>query len=272
MRIAIIGGAGRVGSQIAYTLATSTLPIDVLQLYDIVPSINGEMLDLQHAMKALGKRLRVKSASLQDCRGADIVIFVAGLPLSKAGTLDRNALAKENARILRDTLDELVEPDTVYIIVTNPSDVMTYLAAKLVGDRHHVLGISTLTDTARMDGPGYLIGEHGGHMLVIGGEQSDAEKAKQAGLDVVKAKGGTWFAVASLVRRVVSAIVNNEKAALPISCSLRGEFGLSDVALSVPCVIGKEGIERIETINLTKEQRTVLDRAAQSVRAVLSTI
>lgn len=271
MRVAIIGGAGRVGSQIAYSLASSTIPIDRLQLYDIVDSVKGEALDLQHAMKALGKRLHVKAASLEECRGADVIVFVAGLPLSKAGTLDRNSLAKENGRILKDTLGKLDDGRSVFVIITNPVDVMTQLAAKLIGDRHRVLGISTLTDMSRMEGSGCLIGEHGGCMLPIGCE-ADTEQVKQAGLDVVKLKGGTWFTVASLARRVVSAIANDEKASIPLSCSLRGEFGYSDVALSVPCIVGKNGMERVEKLNLTKEQKAVLDKAAESVRAVLASI
>lgn len=272
MRVAIIGGAGRVGSQIAYALASSTLPIDRLQLYDVVDSVKGEVLDIQHAMKALGKRLHVNAVSLEECYGADIIVFVAGLPLSKAGTLDRNALARENSRILKETLGKLVEARSVYIIVTNPVDVMTQLTAKLVGDRHRVIGISTLTDMCRMEGQGYLMGEHGGNMFCVGNEQTSPAQIKEAGLDVVKLKGGTWFTVASLIRRVVSAIINDEKAMIPVSCSLRGEFGYSDVALSVPCVIGKSGVERVEKPNLTKEQRTTLDKAAESVRSVLSTI
>ena len=272
MRVAIIGGAGRVGSQIAYALASSTIPIDRLQLYDIVDSVKGEALDLQHAVKALGKRLHVKASSLEDCYGADVVVFVAGLPLSKAGTLDRNSLAKENAKILNESLGKLNDCSTIFIMITNPVDVMTQLAAKLVGDRHRVLGISTLTDMSRMEGPGYIIGEHSNNMLAIGNEEFNSGQVKQAGLDVVKLKGGTWFTVASLVRRVVSAIANDEKAVIPLSCSLRGEFGYSDVALSVPCIVGKNGIERVEKVNLTKEQKAVLDKAAESVRSVLSSI
>ena len=272
MRVAIIGGAGRVGSQIAYALASSTLPIDRLQLYDVVDSVKGEALDLQHAMKALGKHLRISATGLDDCRGADVIVFVAGLPLSKAGTLDRNSLAKENSKILTETFEKLKDARSIYIIITNPVDVMTQLAAKLVGDRRRVIGVSTLTDTCRMEGQGYLMGEHGGNMFCIGNEQTDPAQIKEAGLEVVKLKGGTWFTVASLIRRVVSAIINDEKVMLPVSCSLRGEFGYSDIALSVPCVIGKNGVEMVEKPNLTKEQRTILDKAAESVRSVLSTI
>ncbi|MFH0829660.1 MAG: hypothetical protein V1887_00670 [Candidatus Aenigmatarchaeota archaeon] len=272
MRIAVIGGAGRVGSQIAYALASSTIPIERLQLYDIVDGVKGEVMDLQHAARALGKRLHVKEASLEECRGADVIVFVAGLPLSKAGTMDRNSLARENGKILKDTLGRLDDGRSVFVIITNPVDVMTQFAVNLIRDRHRVLGISTLTDMSRMEGPGYIIGEHGKNMLAIGNEEFDDAQVKQAGLDVVKLKGGTWFTVASIVRRVVAAIVNDEKALIPLSCSLHGEFGYSDVALSVPCVVGKNGMERIEKVNLTKEQKAVMDRAAESVRSVLSSI
>ncbi len=271
MRIAIIGGAGRVGSQIAFSLASSTIPVEQLQLYDVVESVKGEAKDLQQAMRALGKKTRVRAAALEECSGADVVIFVAGLPLSKAGTLDRNQLAGENAKILQGTLGKLADPRTVYIIVTNPVDVMTYLAAKIIGDRHRVLGVSTLTDTVRLEGAGYLIGEHGGHMVHIGG-QEDIETVKQSGLEVVKLKGGTWFTVGSIIRRLVSAVANDERALLPVSCSLRGEFGFSDLALSVPCIVGRGGIMRVETVSLDKQQREVLQRAAESLRGVISSV
>lgn len=266
MKISVIGGAGRVGSQIAFRLAAEQLCKELL-LIDVVDSVFGEALDIQQAMTAEGKKVSVRaSKSAEDAKGSDIIIVAAGLPLSKAGTLDRSQLCAENAKILSEILLKIKFPNSVYAIISNPVDAMTWLAVKIIGDRKRVFGISTLTDTARLNtiSDGYLIGEHAGIMVPVD-SAVPPEKSKELGDQVIKSKSGSWFLISSIVAEVVAAIANDEKKQLPLSVLLDGEYGLKDVCLSVPAVLGRGVIEKIIEINLDAGQKEKLSAAADSV-------
>jgi len=276
MKISIIGGAGRVGSHIAFKLADEQL-CEKLLLVDIVDSVFGEALDIEQSQNlkdsAEGKKVSViASKNSEDAIGSDVVIVVAGLPLSKAGTLDRSQLCSENAKILSELLQKIKSEKTIYIIISNPVDVMTWLAAKIIGDKKRVFGVSTLTDTARLNtiSDGYLIGEHAGIMIPVGTDISQ-EKAKELGDQVIKSKGGTWFLISSIIAKVARAIVKDEKKQMPLSVLLEGEYGLKDVCLSVPVVLGKGGIEKIMEIDLNPEEKSKLIAAAESVRKGIDT-
>ena len=269
MKISIIGGAGRVGSNIAFSLLLQDIQIDELILYDIVDSVEGESLDLQQAALALNREIKILSTKIiQDCENSDIVVIAAGVSLSKAETLDRNLLLEKNISILKSILDNLQDNNkTIYIINTNPVDVITYFLNKKIKNRKKVIGISTITDTARMNtfSKGYLIGEHAGSMIPIEGE-ANIEKVKDLGSQVIKSKGGTWFLTPVGISNIIKSIVNNEKKQFPISILLEGEHDLKDTCLSIPCIIGREGIEEIIEINLNKDQKEILNKAASSIK------
>jgi len=270
MKISIIGGAGRVGAQIGFALTASELPVDEILLYDIVDSVEGEAMDLQQAAAAAGRKISISwTKNPAACKDSDIIIYVAGLPLSKAGTLNRRQLVGENAKILNGILDKVVptKKKAVWIVVSNPVDVITYLIAKRVGDKKRVLGISTTTDTARLRtiGDDYMMGEHGGTMFAVNGTAT-ALQISEMGERVVKLKGGSWHTVALVVRDIMVSILDDDKRIMPVSAVLNGEYGLKDVALGVPCMIGRDGIELINQIKLTAEQTAKLKEAAEAVR------
>jgi malate/lactate dehydrogenase len=267
MKVAIIGGAGRVGSATAYALLAAG--IDELILSDVDKRVLGEALDLQVAFP----RASVKgTTNNKDCNGSDIIIIVAGVSLGSAGTLDRNALTEQNAKIMTQLLGGIEDDGkAVYIVVTNPVDAMAFLVNEKIRDRTRVLGVSTITDSARMEPPaqGYLIGEHAGIMVPVGSGIDPGEVIKR-GSDVVAAKGGTWFTTATVILEIVRSITEDKKKQLPISVLLEGEYGLRDVCLSVPCIVCRKGIERIVEVDLEGEQSQVMKSAAASVRGCIA--
>ena len=248
MKVSIIGAAGRVGSSIAHALILTNSNITELVLKDIVDQIHGEAMDLQQAAIALGRKIKVVGTITDSTflHNSDLVIIAAGVPLSKVNSNDRNELLERNQAILNSIMVELPDNlNTKYIIVTNPVDVMAYHLSKLIGDRKRVLGVSTLMDTVRLNTitNGYLIGEHSGIMVAVGNDKEiDVNHVNKLGLDVVNNKGGTWFATSSVVASVANSILNDEQKQLPISVQLKGEYGLHDTCVSVPCTVGKGGI------------------------------
>jgi malate/lactate dehydrogenase len=272
MKISIIGGSGRIGSSVAYTLLLSDIKIDEIILEDIVDNVYGEELDLQQAAAGLNKKIKIKSTKdLKDCENSDIVIIAAGVPLSKEKTFDRYKTLEQNKKML-DFIFEIYKDNkkTIYLITTNPIDTITYLLNKKIKDKKRVIGISTITDTSRMNTitKGYMIGEHAGHMIPIEGKVS-SEEITELGNQVVKLKGGTWFTTPIGIMRIVKSIVNDEKKQFPISVLLNGEYGFDDVCLSVPCIIGKDGIEKIIEIDLNRNEKEILRNANESVKKAI---
>lgn len=258
MRVAIIGAAGRVGSVVGYNLLGSAQEI---LLADILDSVEGEALDLQHTAKLLGCNTHIKwTLNNADCKGYDLIIITAGLSLATAKTGDRNALWQKNRRIIRSIMECLGE--SIYIVTTNPVDAIATVMSEYCGQ---VLGVSTLTDTSRLQGGGYLIGEHAGAMALIDGDE-DISRAIANGRRVIAKKQGSWFATATAVAKVARAIIQDTKETIPVSVMLDGEYGIEGVCLSVPCVIGASGTEKILELDLTEEQKETLARAAANVR------
>lgn len=273
MNVTIIGGAGRVGSTIGYALLLSNPELTKLVLKDVIDKVHGEAMDLQQAALALGRKVKIEATTTSISGSSDLIIIAAGIPLSALGTNDRNQLLEKNRAILDNILREIPDDGKVkYIIITNPVDVMTHHLVKRIGDRQRVLGISTLTDSIRLNTfcNGYLIGEHSGKMIYIGNNESqpDLTRVTQLGLDVVNAKGGTWFTTGTIVVNVANAILLNQNREFPISTLLQGEYGLQDICLSVPCLVNQQGVT-IRRVPLTTQQQRELQEAAEKVRALL---
>jgi len=274
MKVSIIGAAGRVGSSIAHTLILTNPNITELVLKDIIDQIHGEAMDLQQAAIAIGREVKVIGTkdNLELLYNSDLVIIAAGIPLSKVSTNDRNDLLEKNKQILNSIMAGFPDNQkTKYIIITNPIDVMTYHLAEIIGDRKRVIGISTIIDTARMNmiTNGYLIGQHSGIMVPLGNEKEiNVNDVTNIGLDVVNNKGGSWFGTSSVVSFVANSILNDEQKQLPIAVQLKGEYGLSDTCLSVPCIVGKDGAT-IYQIELNESQKLKLQEAGESVKKLL---
>jgi len=289
MKVGFVG-AGRIGSTTAYTCI---LNMDVeIALVDIVEDLAvGEALDLNHAASALGKHLEIRGGSDYSLlKGSDVVVVSAGL--ARKPGMSRLDLATKNAGIIREIAKKIVEhaPESKIIVVTNPMDVMTYIMWKESGkQRNEVVGMGGLLDSSRLrsalyargvevrDGKAFIIGEHGDSMFVAKSIASTSvdwddalQETRKIAAEVIRRKGATIFGPAVCIYRMIRAIIEDTKEEVPASVVLQGEYGISDVSVGVPVILGKNGVERIVEYSLSEEELEALRNSAKILRERLA--
>ncbi|RCJ21135.1 malate dehydrogenase [Nostoc minutum NIES-26] len=297
-RVTIIG-AGRVGSTLAQRIAEKNLA-DVV-LLDILEGMpQGLALDLTEARGIeLHNRQIIGTNNYIDTSGSQIVVITAGIP-RKPG-MSRDDLLKTNAKIVVEAAKNAIahSPNAIFIVVTNPLDVMTYLAWQATGlPRDRIMGMAGVLDSARFetfialelgvlpaDVKAMVLGSHGDLMVplsryaTVNGipvtELLDAatierlvERTRNGGAEIVELMqtGGAFFAPASATSVMVESILLNQSRLLPVAVYLEGEYGLTDVVIGVPCRLGCGGIESVLELNLTDEETEALHTSAESVR------
>jgi L-lactate dehydrogenase len=304
-----IVGAGFVGSTTAYTLMLSGL-ISELVLIDVnTEKVEGEVMDLNHGMQFV-RPVRISTGKYSDSAGSDIVIITAGANQKPGET--RIDLVNKNTAIFKDIITEIVKynKDCILLVVTNPVDILTYVTYKISGfPKNKVIGSGTVLDTSRFR---YLLGEHIGidtrniHAYIIG-EHGDTEVAtwsltnvagipmdkfcedchkcngdlsrhqiyhdvKNAAYEIIQKKGATYYAVALAVRRIVEAIVRDENSILTVSSLMEGQYGISDICLSVPTIVNRNGIEKILDVPIEKSEKDSLHKSADSLKEIAKSI
>jgi L-lactate dehydrogenase len=308
-KIAIVG-AGHVGVTLAYACMIRGTGKSIA-LYDRnAARVQAEVLDLQHGLQFVPMATVTGSDDIAVCRGADVLVMtVGGLPRPGQTRLD---LATESVAICRDLLPPLIEvaPGAVVVIVTNPVDVVTYTALKILGlPRNQVLGSGTVLDSSRLRSliarhcgvavqnvHAYIAGEHGdseiplwssatvGAVPVLRWDDPDlpplttaerddiSRQVVQAGYQILRGKGYTNYAVALATARIIEAVLYDEHQVLSVSSLLTGYAGISDVCLSVPSVVNRTGVLRVLPVPLSEDERDGLHRSARAVRAVIDHI
>ncbi|WP_202925059.1 malate dehydrogenase [Myxacorys almedinensis] len=298
VRVSVIG-AGNVGSSLAQRLAEKDLA-DVVLLDVLSGRPQGLALDLMEA-RGVERHNReiIGTTDYADTANSSVVVITAGVP-RKPG-ISRDDLLLTNAKIVRDTVKGAIahSPNAVFIIVTNPLDVMTYLAWKTSGlPTHQIMGMAGVLDSARFqtfiamelnisasDIHATVLGGHGDLMVplprysTVSGipitelmDQATCDRliqrTRNGGAEIVELMqtGSAFFAPASSASLMVEAILHNQSRLLPVAAYLQGEYGLEDVFIGVPCRIGCQGIESILEMKLTDSERAALHRSAQSVR------
>jgi malate dehydrogenase len=276
-------GAGRVGSTSAYT-CIQHMDVEEIALVDIAEDLAvGEAMDLSHAAAAMDKYPKIVGGSnFSLLKGCDIIVVTAGI--ARKPGMTRLDLATKNASIIRDIAGKIMEnaPESKIIVITNPVDVMTYVMWKESGKpRNEVFGMGSLLDTSRLKERlhaagarnirrAFIIGEHGDSMFPaksmsdFDGEvnwDDVIQQTRDVAAEVIKRKGATFYGPAACVYRTVKAVVEDTKEVIPTSAVLQGEFGISDVALGVPAILGKDGIEKIIE-NLSDEEVDALRNSA----------
>ncbi len=303
-KVAIVG-AGAVGSTFAYALAQSGLADEIALIDANQEILKGQALDLGHG-QAFFPALHLHSGDARDYRDADVVVITAGGAQRKGES--RLDLVQRNVSIVAGVVDEVVEQGCqgVIVVVSNPVDVLTYVAVRRSGwPRGRVIGSGTVLDSARLrdllsrhcrvdvhNVHAYVIGEHGDSELVawslahIAGlpvdeycracrvcpdwpaERAEIEKSvRDSAYHVINYKGATWFAIGLALVRIVGAILRNHRSVLTVSTLLEGEYGLEDVCLSVPCVVSGDGVERVVEASLLPEERESLARSSTILRS-----
>ncbi|MBA3892270.1 MAG: malate dehydrogenase [Gemmatimonadales bacterium] len=300
-KVAVVG-AGNVGATAAQRLAEKNLARTVVMI-DVVEGVpQGKALDQWQSGPIEGFDGRIVGSNGYDpAAGADVVVVTAGI--ARKPGMSRDDLTKTNAGIVRSVSEQIarVAPDAIVVVVSNPLDVMCYVAMKTTGfPRERVLGMAGVLDTARyrmflaeamdlsaQDIQAMVLGGHGDTMVplvsytTVSGipvgqllEQSrlDAivERTRNGGAEIVGylKTGSAYYAPSAAAVEMVEAIALDRKRLLPCSAWLQGEFGLRDVFCGVPCKLGRRGLESIVDIRLTEQERTDLHKSAEAVRAM----
>ncbi len=298
-RIAIIG-AGHVGSTTAYALMLRALVREIVLIDSDAALAEAEAIDISDA-NALARPARIWAGDYGDAATARLAVITAGA--ATHGDESRLSVAGRSAVIVRTCVERLMAAgfDGILIVASNPVDVMAKVALVQSGlPAERVIGTGTLLDSSRLQQSlaarldvaprsieALVIGEHGDSEVAafstvrIGGlplnhfTPDDAQNiveladlVRTAGYRIIEGKGYTSFGVATAIVRICEAILRDERSALPISTLLTGEFGLSDVYLSLPCILGASGIERVLLPELTADEVSGLRLSAEVIRQV----
>lgn len=303
-----IVGAGAVGSTTAYA-ALLRGAAETVALYDVnADRVNAEVLDLQHGLQFFPPATVVGSSEPGIVSGSDVVIVTAGAKQRPGET--RTALAERSVEIMRDLMPQLVRyaPDAIYLMVSNPVDVITYAALRFTGlPRHQVIGSGTVLDSSRMRTliarhagvaaqhvHAYIVGEHGDSEIplwseaTIGGVRLQhwrgisgvggldesarsqiATEVVQAAYTVIAGKGATNYAIGLASMSIASAILRNEHRILPVSTLVQDVAGLEDVCLSLPCLVDARGASAPIDTPMSDPERAALLASAEALRAVI---
>jgi len=298
--ISIIG-TGKLGSAVALQVASREL--GDLRLIDIIQGLpQGEALDLGQMAAEQGADVDiVGSNDYKDIAGSDLVVVVGGL--GRKPGMTRLDLQEKNEDIIRGISERIVEyaPKSLVLMVTNPLDVMTYLAWKVTGfEAHRVFGQSGMLDTTRFkyfiakslrvstsSVQAVVIGEHGDSMVplprfsTVSGipitellTQSQVnelvEQTRKAAAEVIALKGATIYAPAHGVARMVESVIKDKKMVLCLTAYLNGEYGVKDVYVDVPAVLGSQGVERVIELKLSAEERAAFLKSVEVVKTAVA--
>jgi malate dehydrogenase len=296
-------GAGRIGAAIAHQLAMRSL-CDI-RLVDIIQGLpQGEALDITHMISEGGIDVDVSGSNdFKDLAGSELVVVSAGLPRKPGMT--RMDLLEKNSTIIRDVSAKIAEysPQTKVLMVTNPMDMMTYLASKVTKfPRERVFGMGGMLDVSRFKSvlaqklgvsraslQALVVGEHGETMIplprfstVNGNRVSDMmtkeaqaeaiDLTRKVAIQVIAQKGATVFAPTYCVSVMVDAILRDRKMVQPCSAYLEGEYGFKDLCIGVPVVLGTAGMERIIELPFDAEEKALFAKSAETLRAAISSL
>ncbi len=302
-RIAIIG-CGHVGSTSAYAILLRGLAEEIVILDKNREKLLGEVMDLQHSVP-LARPTRIWAGDYDDLTDADIVVIAAGAG-TKPGE-SRLELLNRNVSVTRKIVEEIVGAnfDGIILMTTNPVDILAQVAQEESGfPVSKVISSGTVLDTARLrtilgeklgiearSVHAYIIGEHGDSEIATWSTATIAgvslaeyaveydldydailKQVRRAAPEIVKHKGYTSVAIASSVVRICEAVLRNEKTVLPVSTLTTGQYGIEGVYLSLPCVVGRNGVEKVIEIPLNDAERRGLIESAEVLKKTLKKI
>ena len=297
-KVSIIG-AGMTGSTTAHWLAEREIA-DVV-LVDVVEGMpQGKALDLQEALPVIGKDVKITGSNDYDAtENSDIVVITAGLP-RKPG-MSRDDLLSANASIVRKAAEESIQrsPDAIFIVLTNPLDVMAYLTLKVAKvEPRRVVGQAGILDSARMRAfvsmetgvsveniHCYVLGGHGDDMVpltsasnvagiplnkMLSAErlESIVNRTRKGGGEIVGLlkTGSAYYAPAAAITQMVDAVLKDKHLVVPAAAYLQGQYGLNDIFFGVPTQLGHKGVERVLEYELNDEEKAALQKSAQGVK------
>lgn len=300
-RKVVLVGTGMVGMSFAFAALNQHL-FDELVLIDVNKErAIGEAMDLNHSLAFSGTNMNIYAGNYYDTADADIVVISAGVA-QKPGE-SRLDLLKKNASIMKSIVDSVVKAgfEGIFLIASNPVDIMTKVAYETSGfNPYRVIGSGTALDTARLryimgnklytdprNIHAYVMGEHGDSEFVpwsqammstkpigqiIPKDQQDTmfeeveSQVRDAAQEIIKAKKATYYGIGMALCRIVRTILGNQRSVLTVSSMLRGEYGEKDVFIGVPAIIGKNGIQSVIELDLSKEEKDRLHDSCETLR------
>lgn len=307
-KITVIG-AGSVGSTITYTLAVDSIASEIVLIDVNAEKARGEAMDILQGMP-FSSPTNIYAGTYADAVGSDIVIITCGIP-RKAGQ-SRIDLAQTNVNVIKSIAPEIARyaPDALYIIVSNPVDILTYVFMRVSGiPEKHIIGSGTILDTSRLRSRiaeylaiseqnvhAYVLGEHGDSSFVpwsiaqvgcvtLNDYRNDPRLAESlrpeldyneieeyirtSGGQIIKRKGATFYAVSISVCHIVKCLLGSASTAMTVSSMMHGEYGIDDVCLSIPFIIGPTGITGHLLPKLTDEEIGKLQHSADVLKNVI---
>lgn len=303
-KVAVVG-CGFVGSASAFAIMESGLFSEMVLIDANNDKASGEALDISHGLP-FAKPMQIYAGEYKDIADAAVVVVTAGAGQKPGET--RLDLVKKNVGIFRSVIPQIAEynKEGILLIVANPVDILTHAALKLSGfPENRVFGSGTVLDTARLkyllgehlsvdsrSVHAFIIGEHGdseiavwssanvsgvplndfcelrGHFDHINSMKRIAENVKNSAYEIIEKKGATYYGIAMSVRRILEAIVRDEKSILPVSSLQHDNYGISDITISMPAVVGRSGVEGTVPISLSDDEIAALKASADTLRKV----
>lgn len=303
-------GAGNVGATIAYTFAVAGTCSEIVLIDINKDKAEGEAMDI-HQGVSFGFPVRIRAGEYEDAAGSDIIVVTLGKARKPGQT--RLDLAQSNVDLIKDIMPGIakIAPDAVYVVVSNPVDIITYAILKCTDlAPSQVIGSGTILDTSRLRAllskhvhissksvHAFVLGEHGDSSVIpwsltsIAGMKMDEyctdfcqrhntcgkieiasmlNDVRTAGAEVIKRKGATFYAIALSVNKICDVILRDAHAILTVSVLVEGSYGINDVCLSLPYVIGGHGIERSITPKLLPHELEQLQASAKALKDVIS--
>ncbi|WP_439742036.1 L-lactate dehydrogenase [Bacillus pseudomycoides] len=305
----VLVGTGAVGCSYAYCMINQGVAEEFVLVDVNEAKAEGEAMDLSHAVPFAPAPTRVWKGSYEDCKDADLVVITAGLPQKPGET--RLDLVEKNAKIFKQIVRSIMDSgfDGIFLIATNPVDILTYVTWKESGlPKERVIGSGTTLDSARfryMLGEyfnidshnihAYIIGEHGDTELPVWSHvsigiqklqtilerdndlnQKDLDEifinVRDAAYHIIERKGATYYGIGMSLLRVTKAILNDENSVLTVSAYLEGQYGQKDVYIGVPAVLNRQGVREILEVELSEDEELKFDHSVQVLKETMAPI
>ncbi len=300
-------GTGMVGASFAYALMQRSVADELVLIDADSARAEGEMMDLNHGLPFV-RPMRIIAGSYADLADADVIVISAGVGQKPGQT--RLELLKTNAAIFQQIVPEVlaVNDDGIILVATNPVDILTHISAEIAGLAHgRVLGSGTTLDTARLrymlgvhygvdsrSVHAYVVGEHGDSELALwslaniagvrladfvgaNGQGYDQaaldrifEQTRDAAYEIIKRKKATYYAIGLGLLAIVEAILRDQHTVMTVSSPLSGEYGVSDISISMPAIVGRMGVEEVLCLPLSEGELSAFQASAQTLKERLS--
>ena len=304
-RKVVIVGAGNVGASTAFCMINQGICDEIVLIDMNTERAKGETLDMIHSIAFMNRNMQIKLGDYTDCKDADVLVITASAPMGKEN--DRLVALKSSSKIVTSIVSSAMENgfNGFIVVVSNPVDIMTYVAYKVSGlPANQIIGSGTLLDSARLQYHiadcidvdtksihAYVLGEHGDSEMIpwstvrVGGKgiyqiikdnptrmnegmfDSIHEAVKKDGWEIFNRKGNTCYGIAASTTRIVRALMFNESVVLPVSTYLDGQYGQDGVFTSVPAILDATGVKEVVEIEMTKEEKEQFDSSCSHLQS-----